>query len=244
MHFHTSKTWKEKLRTACLDRAREKRRRTPVKKVHEQVQSARLLIEKEMIEQGIVLSSPCTVSPDVDSMEETPRLSSPETPHASDFISEEELFELLSQVEAELEKVDTLQLEEMLEFVHGDQMDLEERIADYQEWEESSKTQQVEAVLCPICSECNLLQSLPSHRLVCPNHMDGSCDFDLPNPNNLSLQDLRERLHLAYEHHASYCLGSLSFRVLNDSSTDDTACHRRENLIAQCSTCGTSIPIA
>jgi hypothetical protein len=247
-----SKVWKESLRKACLDRARKRRllsaTRTPSRNDHDlsDLVPARLLIEEEMMQQGVSLLSPCTdhakpqaISPpeipQYDPMETTTSVAS--SPHEEHFISEDELFDLLAEVEAEIERTESLELEGFLDLARTDELDLEERIAEFQEWEGNS----VEGVLCPLCQEANLLHS--HNRLVCPNHMDHSCAFDVQNTLNLSLDDLQERLRVGYDLHTSYCHENLSFQMISDITTDDVA-PMGASLVAVCDTCGTRIPIA
>jgi hypothetical protein len=255
------KAWKENLRTACLNRAR--RLSTPRTAENaslcvEDVQPVRLLVENEMIEQGVLLMSSSwdaqypnttpslslvdTVDMENGTSEEVPAIR--RTPNAHHFISEEELFALLEEVEAELEKQETQQVEDALVFAQSDELDLIERIADYQEWE-ATRTESNEYVSCPLCCEAHLLQMFPDRRIVCPNHMDESCLLDLSNSLQFSLDDLKERLRVVYEQHAMRCGGNLVFQILTDSSTDDRMVVSRENvLFAVCRNCQTNMSIA
>ena len=199
-----------------------------------------------MEHQGVSLLSPCTdrqhvlVSPAVDMDEE---LDSREVHQAvaDHFLSEEELFELLEEVEAELEKTEAVQIEECLHIERIDQLDLEERISEFQQWEEI-EIGDVTVVLCPLCSDARLVYTLPDPRFVCPNSMDGSCALDIPNPDRLLLDDLRERLRIALEGHASYCHDTLSFVIVN-GDTDASRSGLNRRLVAKCSSCDTAMAI-
>ena len=242
------KAWKESLRKACLDRARK--RRLTSKTFSDILKPARLLIEEEMVQQGVSLVSPCIDShstPQLRSLDNslttdepmhaTNLLSAMSAPESTYCISEDELFDLLAEVEAEIERTESSQLDEMLEFANGSQEDLENRIAEYQEWEHESL---VRGIICPLCHEADLTQL--HDRFVCPNSMDQSCPFDLANTQGLSLEDLRERLQVAYDEHASYCNGNLSFEMAKDNMTGFRSLEC-QSLVATCSSCESTLQI-
>ena len=255
-----SKTWKENLRRACLDRVRQisRSRKTTGETKNNSVQPARLLVEREMVQQGISLLSPCTTSRHNVSFEEDNTAmvllaeehgddDDDSAPQANHYISEQELFELLEEVEAEIEKAETLRIDEVLQYEERGQLDLEERISEFQTWsEESLKIREsYETVLCPICCESNLQQDTSTGRIVCPNVMDGSCSFDLPNQHKILLETLKEFLRVVLEEHGSYCNERLSFYVARGVNGADSMIQDQDGLlIASCYSCGTNKTIA
>lgn len=229
-----SKSWKENLRRACIHRVREqqqKRQHRLISPESERPQSrnsnnynsisyddddnsaimpARLMIEEEMRQQGIGVASPCVVANG-----DSGQYDGEAIPSVEDyFISEEELFDLLAEVEEEIERTEALRLEEELELARNEQLNLEDQIAEYEQWEEqlreedggdnAAMSRAVAAgevswsgrhvnvnVLCPICRECTLTET-PRGDIVCPNHMDGSCPMQLLAP---SRQQRKQHAH-------------------------------------------------
>jgi len=218
-----SKSWKENLRQACLHRVRQRRSSPEALTDNEDMLSPRLLVEHELREHGVMLISPFA---DRNQQHFTPQV-------VDHHISEEELFELLQEVEEEMQRSDGLYLEEMIKNARDQEQYLENQIADYQQWEESKTVQASIQVLCPICQEANLTKT-PNGDIVCPNHMDGSCAFYLADKQGTSLFDLRERLRQAYEqHNAHHCQNSLCFEITPETS----------ELLALCSACDTMIRV-
>lgn len=169
-------------------------------------------------------------------------------PNVNHFISEEELFELLEQVEEEIQRTDALRLEEVLQLADNEQTMLEEQVRDFEEWQatEQSLSEHVQqsSVLCPVCREANLSETMQGG-IICPNHMDGSCPLELTptattvnahhndhghgqqydhgqqyGQHGLTLHHLCEQLRMAYEEHASYCQDYLSFEVTTSTTSD------------------------
>ena len=218
-----SKSWKENLRQACLYRARQ-RRSSPEALTDQDMLSPRLLIEDELRQHGVKLISPCM---DRNQQQSTPQKS------VDHYISEEELFELLQEVEDEMQRSDAIHLEEMIEIARDEEQYLENQIADYELWEESKMIEGSPVqVLCPICQEANLTNT-PNGDIICPNHMDESCSFCLAEGQPVSLFHLRQRLRQACEQHGAHCQNSLCFEITSDTS----------NLIANCSVCHMTIYI-
>lgn len=243
-----SKTWKENLRRACLDRARRGRSciTTNILDQNNQVESngvsaaARDMIEDELRQREIAIHSLCSedrfqltrghdpADCSMDTVEEEP-LRDAEVPRANHFITEEELFELLAEVEEEIEREEALRLEERIrhemEYLH-------DQVSDFERWEETKQQQDTPlnvAVLCPICHEENLVQSL-DRSIVCPNCMDGSCSMQLDNIG-LTLPELQERMRASLDEHSLYCHHYLSFNI------------QEGHLRATCSACDTRMEI-
>ena len=242
-----SKTWKENLRRACLDRARRGRSciTTNILDQNNQVENsgvsaaARGMIEDELRQREIAIHSLCSedrfqltrghdpADCSMDTVEEEP-LRDAEVPRANHFITEEELFELLAEVEEEIEREEALRLEERIrhemEYLH-------DQVSDFERWEETKQhdTPFSIAVLCPICYEDNLVQS-SDRSIVCPNYMDGSCSMQLESIG-LTLPDLQERMRASLEEHSFYCHYCLSFHI------------QKGHLLATCSSCDTTIEL-
>jgi hypothetical protein len=133
------------------------------------------------------------------------------------------------KLEARVEKVvEEMELCESLNAQH-----FEDQIADFQDWEDSSRWDDL--VLCPVCKDANLI-SLSEHSVVCPNHMHGSCALRLEGYTIGVLSNLRERLQTAYEVHSYTCSSPLEFVV-----------QKRDNgvmmLVATCSMCDSHVSI-
>jgi len=221
-----SKVWKDNLRRACLDRARSRRRRNAPAAA---AAAARYMVEEELRQQGIALRSPCTTQDLVESADQMMEVVT-DVPKANHFISEDELFELLEEVEEEIERTEAERLDDMIQQVQNEQQYLEDQIVEYEKWEENNKLAQAAAdnrlaVPCPICQDENLLQS-DNHSIVCPNHMDGSCTMQLDNAD-LNLIDLQAIIQAAFEAHSASCHDCLSFHI----------CEGR--LLATCAVCET-----
>jgi hypothetical protein len=265
------KTWKEKLRLACLDRARRRRRHD-----HDRdsflndgndyegdemdgdiLPPARALLEEELRQQGITVISPCI---NMDSrfeqqqqqlqqqqMMNTDSCSSPSRDvsnndrvtddnnneiHANHYISEEELFELLQEVEEEMQRGE----EEMHQLLANErELELEQQVQEFEQQKEAAfaessswntvKPLAPRAVLCPICKEANLSETMQGG-IVCPNHIVGSCPFELrgghaQRQHGLTLTRLCQQLRRAYEQHAKYCHDFLSFEVATTAATNN-----------------------
>lgn len=166
--------------------------------------SVRELIDQAMFEQGIVVQSPCT-SQGSNSML---------------FMSEDELIELLEEVEAEMERAENTQLEELLEVERNAMIYLEEQIADFESREHARNEGlgDSDEVLCPVCNEAYLLRN-SSGGIACPNSMNGSCSLRLDYQQDLDLNKLRDILCLACEEHASCCSRTLAFHATTEQLT-------------------------
>lgn len=156
-------------------------------------------------------------------------------PKAQHFISEEELYELLEEIEREMEREQALLVDDMLERVENERQYFEESVIDFQHWEEMQHHQD-DAVPCPICHQANLMLSGDGSMIICPNSMDGSCSLELCNdPRNSNLQtlhDLRHKLQQVYEEHSLQCHHFLTFSSQNG------------RLQANCSACLSSVQLA
>lgn len=201
-----SKAWKQNLRTACLCRARQQRvdNSSPIS-------PARRLVESEMLQQGVIMYG--SDSPEVLMIDRCDEL-------MDYFLSDDDFIELLEEVERELEVAAVRRIDEILKL---DEEDFQQRIEDYEAWEEEPYNDQT---WCPLCQEARLLNTTDGIR--CSNNMNGWCTFALPN--FFAMASLRDRLRVAYEKHADGCREKLLFRL-------DTDC----KLIAMCTGCGMEI---
>jgi len=252
-----SKTWKENLRRACLDRARRQRRQqlstTNNNNESQQQQQqpddedclmspARRMVEEELRQQAIGIRSPCLHQQEaVDHQMET-SLDEPDeqqngtgdahsltaVPIAHHFISEEELFELLEEVEQEMQREQALHVDDILEMAQHEKAYLEEQVIDFEQWEEMHH-QHDNTVPCPVCHESNLI--LSNGAIVCPNTMDGSCSLQLPS-DNLSLEHFQDKLRSAFDEHSMHCHHYLTFWMENDG-----------HLRANCSACSGTVQL-
>lgn len=160
-----------------------------------------------------------------------PRHSMPETDEYA--LSEEELYDLMQEVEEEIRRSEEELLEEVLEQERCQQADLEQQIADYEEWEESVAMHDMgvdERVVCPICCE-SVLHKATSQPVFCPNE---ACPLQLQD-ENLTLSELKNRLRLAFEEHSHQCHGTLSFELLGSGSED--CMEANHHLFGSCQLC-------
>jgi hypothetical protein len=165
------------------------------------------------------------------------------TPKAHHFISEEDLFQLLEEVEQELMRVEVECFNMQAE---NEEQYWMEQIAEYERWEEEHSNLNIETneqtqVICPICQEEYLLETASqfgNKTIVCPNHMDGSCSMQLVHclDRQCTRTNLCERIRCAFEQHAVYCCGQLDFKVVQQQPGSD-------KLIASCNQCGTVMTV-
>ncbi|GAX12306.1 hypothetical protein FisN_1Hu238 [Fistulifera solaris] len=189
--------------------------------------AVRRILEEELMDMGVVVDSPCIdhkqprlmIAENIRSImlgedfETSPMVSTDSlTPTAHHFISEEELFELLAELEMEMDAADLDDYEQMLALADVEERELEERILQYQHDEDLDGSDFHESVLCPLCTDA-LLRQEQNGAFVCPNTMDSSCDLNIPNQLGLTLPSFKDRLQEAYEQHAVYCSQNLSFQV-------------------------------
>jgi hypothetical protein len=329
------KTWKEKLRLACIDRARRRRRNDhendgnghesgggngsyqPSDEIDgdssmsiQQLPSARAILEEELRQQGITVVSPCinmdnrneqqqqqrqlnaysASSPSKDMSSRYSQVDSPSAAaftandsginahtsgvntddynnaiHANHYISEEELFELLQEVEEEMQRSE----EEMYQMLARErENELEQQVQDFEEQQQEQEAASINssswnnavplAVLCPICKEANLSETMQGG-ILCPNHMDGSCPFELRAGNGdahqhglaLTLENVCQQLRWVYEQHALYCHDYLSFEV-NDTMIHGEQQQQQQqqqgqaentSLVAVCPSCETRMQL-
>jgi Replication protein A interacting C-terminal len=240
-----SKTWKENLRRACLERARRGRKKLAENHhadsaiENENGLSVRCMVEDELRQRAIAIHSPCNegqfqLEPYRDPTERMDALeeSCTEVPKAHHFITEEELFELLAEVEQEIERNEALHLDEMIELARHESEYLQDQVSDFERWEESKQQYNSDstiAVLCPLCHGENLIQT-PDLSILCPNRMDGSCSMQLDNAV-LTLHDLEARMRTAFEEHALYCHNYMCCQI------------QEGQLRATCSVCDTMMEI-
>lgn len=249
-----SKVWKEKLRQGCLERLKG-RRKSPNAQFSSMpgMSTARRLLEEEMMELGVAVDSPCIDqkqprSTNVENImsimigedPETSALVSPASlaPNTHHFISEDELFELLAEIEMEMHTADLQHYEEMLALADVEECEFEEKVSEFEQWRDFERQ---EGVLCPLCKDAFVKQE-QNGVFICPNTMDSSCDFHITNRLGLTLTNFKERLQEAYEQHAVYCSQNLSFQIGTEeglgSENDGT------HLFAICIPCGTRMLVA
>jgi Replication protein A interacting C-terminal len=205
------KRWKESIRQACLARVRQRQ-------LQQHEETASEMIENELrrhswrvqddIMEGVVARSN-------DRQEAALR--------ASHFLSEAELFELLEEVENEMQLNNEQHLEEILHQAQNEMQYWEHQVTDYEQWQSDQQKIESTAVLCPICQDANLTQHSDGS-ILCPNAMDGSCSARLTFDS--SLPELQHMIRSTYEEHSLHCHNHLVFRVADDS-----------RLVATCSSC-------
>jgi hypothetical protein len=151
-----SKAWKEQLRQACLGRAQLRRWRHCSNQDNDNDDglSPRAMVEEELFQRGISLVSPSLAeAPAADGAQSfwwpvSPREIDDGKNEMEDFsmdvvgktktnyhITEEELFQLLEEVEEEMQRQDALRLEEVLEMKRDEELFLQNQIADFEYWQ-------------------------------------------------------------------------------------------------------------
>lgn len=247
-----SKPWKEEIRRACLLRFRTSRFCTPEKtlgsgRTISSVQSfeelqLRHVIEDEMRRNGVILDSPCSDSCSADAkrvtFEPMEALAddgrSIDIPKANHYITEDELFDLLEEIEEEIQRERSNGFEEMIDIAR---QDLEDQVADFELWQESKLRQDDNATgsfLCPVCRDAHLMIT-SSGSLVCPNHMDGSCSMNLRGLHGHTLMDVQDRLREAFENHSAQCSKILCVSMVDTGN--------QANLVGFCDYCLAEFPI-
>ena len=187
--------WKESLRKACLDRARQRWMHKDQQQEHNY--TANQIIAWEMQQKGVSVTG--------DSAQDDKDW---QRSHDGFCMTEEEWIDLLDQVEGELERIRNEQeIEQQDDY-------LDHQIASYEASQHDSGT------ICPICWDGRLTLT-PGNDIVCPNHMGGSCSMRLPvvtvNGQG-SLQLLRETLQQTIQHHSLACHGPVSFQLGPDGT--------------------------
>lgn len=222
--------WKDTLKQSCLERARRKRAEL-VHQARTRQQVARTLVQESCLESGISIVS------------SRYQLMNVEEQGESYAITEEELYQLMQQVEAELQ---SSRLEEAAqEYERNEEQFEQAMVENYYEEEDV----QDDAVICPICNQAFLCQqhlggndqsSSSTLVIACPNQMSCTCSFRIEqspeSQHDFSLSHLKERLGAVFAEHASSCSARLQFEVLeNDNNGDESASFPR--LRATCQEC-------
>ena len=141
-------------------------------------------------------------------------------PEAQHYISEEDLYELMNELEQEMEREQAFLVDDMLQKAENERRYLAEQVLDYEQWEEIMHPQSNDVVPCPVCHEENLVLADNGQTILCPNTMNGLCSLTIScctttaNNNELTtLHNLQARLRQAYEAHSLRCHHFLSFRM-------------------------------
>lgn len=208
----------------CLEKARRRRR----EEAHNRRRTlmARMVIEEELEETGISV------------MDTT--IESFESDAAADeyAISEAELYELMQEVEDELQRdgeflcvigvfpfsklivvaVEARCYEEAEEAERLQQEQLDAQIAEYEEWEEHAN----DRVVCPLCFEGEILER--PKQFQCER-----CGVCVDRQHQFGIAALRERLEDVYVEHGSSCQATLHMAL--DGAEDGN------RLVALCDTC-------
>ena len=80
------------------------------------------------------------------------RLSDDYCPRSNHFITEDELFELLEELEDEIHTQQPIDYDAMLDMA---QKDFDDQVADFEQWE-STDFEVLQSFLCPLCCSANL----------------------------------------------------------------------------------------
>lgn len=251
-HRHRSNTqaspdtcrWKQNLRRACLERARQSRLDL-LRRKRGQLTS-RPVDEEEISPLGVVMeecqnhkvevisltannfTQACETRVEKRGIEDCSGMEVDKTllDPGDHTLTEEDLFEILREVEEEMRLNDELFLEEVLE---AESSFLNDAVADFENWQDSKDKNQ--HVPCPICQTSNLVLSSPEE-ISCS---DEFCPFrtraeKVPAP----LGFFRDQLINIHETHSSQCSSPLAFQMRSASN------HHGCILLASCKSCNIS----
>jgi hypothetical protein len=158
-------------------------------------------------------------------------------PTSHHWISEEELYELLEEVEQEMDREQDLLVDDIMQRAENERRYLEEQVHDYEQWEEIMDQQQDDFVPCPVCHADHLILTDNGQTIICPNTMDNCCSLIIPcasnrrNNERVTLRELQAILNQVYEAHSLHCQQSLTFHMQNG------------HLCANCSACAGSVQL-
>jgi Replication protein A interacting C-terminal len=225
-----TKSW-NKVRRACIEKLRRNVFNTPDKSTFilndDNSPLLRNRLEDQLRRFGIVVASPC--SDEINLNETHNKLILQESagfynydnlddndtrmPIADHYITEDELFDLLQDLEYEIEQEKLKTFEEMTD---GEKEYLNQQIADYEQWEEAQvdndDNSSCQDFVCPMCNEADVIRT-PSGGIVCPNHMDVSCLMECIDLKGLQPDDIRCRIGNAITNHSYFCSAQLMFSV-------------------------------
>lgn len=256
------KLWKANLRLACLERARRRNRMLQ----HDDIASpmvklttpygVRQIVEEELRHQEVQIRASwfsddhstenhqtcddsCTGNmvitvDDRASVDASGKLNEPTAQH---WISEEELYKLLEEVEQEMDREQDLLVDDIMQRAENERRYLEEQVHDYEQWEEIMDQQHDDVVPCPVCHADHLSVTDNGQTIICPNTMDGSCSLIIPcdstrrNNEPVALHELQAILQQAYEAHSLHCQHFLTFHMHDG------------HLCANCSACAGSVQL-
>jgi hypothetical protein len=213
-HKRASPLWKQTVRQACLDRARNSCSQTT---------NVAMILREELRKINVIaMDSSATVVAD----------------EFSYCMSEDEWIEILQEIELEMEQS---KVNDILDRKREEDRRWEQQIEDFQRLQQDSYSNatndRVLEVLCPICREEKLIQTQREGEITCPNAMGGACGLRLAAQPGLSLESMQDRLRSLYELHAAVnCPGTMAFAI---TSTMDN----RTDLLATCSACGGSASV-
>lgn len=197
-----SESRKHDLRSACLKRIRTNSWKTPDKVNDDSIiRPIRTIIEDEMRRSGVFLESPCSEDNNnsnnmnrllenggcEEDMDVT-RLNDDYCPRSNHFMTEDELFELLEELEDEIHTQQPIDYDAIFDMA---QKDFEDQVADFEQWE-SNDFEQLQSFLCPLCCSANLCILQSGTLICCPNQP--SCSMFVDQLHNLAWQEVRNRL--------------------------------------------------
>lgn len=149
-------------------------------------------------------------------------------PRVNHFITEEELYELLTEVQNELDLDEANHNEQIFAMAQHEMENFQSQVNDYEEWQDKKcGEQEIDcdsslSVSCPICFRGTLIQhqspfdfSDSGRCILCPNSIDGSCSLRLENPSAASLFDLHGRLQWVCSNHSASCNSSVTFQIVH-----------------------------
>ncbi|GKY99452.1 hypothetical protein MPSEU_000899700 [Mayamaea pseudoterrestris] len=215
--------WKESLRRACMDRARQRFAGQPL---HEQPQqySAEQIIASELHLSEAYVKGEFHDNNDYELRRDYDR----EWQRCDERLcmTEEEWIDLLEQVACELELTRTQHA------VDDQDSYLEQQIANFEKWQQGRSEEDDElGTSCPICYNGRLITT-DSGEIVCSDSMDGSCNMRV-SMFQPSLPNFREKLQQTIESHSISCSGTVTFQMGPE----------RAFLIAVCTVCHESQPV-
>lgn len=219
---HTNR-WKEDLRRACLERARQsrldlvrrKRGQLPTQSDNEEELSPLMMVMEECQNQKVGVNTSTntfnTVNRDDNQNFGAMELDKTLLDSGDHTLTEDDLFEILREVEEELRLDEEIFLEEVLK---AEDDFIEDTVADYEHWQETKKCD--EQIPCPICQTSKLAIDSLRAEIYCT---DEFCPFrKRAEMVQAPLAFFRDQLSRIHEIHSDKCSSPIRFQIRSASN--------------------------
>ncbi|GFH46167.1 hypothetical protein CTEN210_02641 [Chaetoceros tenuissimus] len=251
-----SPEWKDEFKKKCLERARQQRSKNIAKRRESSFSSpstpmtntASLIQEQLKVSGTTVVSNNFGYTTPVKYSYPTAQnwnkaQSMTDDTDAVDYITEEELFTLMQEVEEDLKRDEEQYYAEQMELIHQEELAnqhlVEDQIASFEETTNQSIQQ---CISCPLCHRESLFMD-NNGKVYCQqtSNQVGNASCKLANRIELEevsdLDGLRNKLGMAFQEHSTFCQGILQFDIVDIDGTFGmyTGCAtcRKRGLIAR-----------